>query len=146
MTNEPSYRLKLFLNYLPFIENWCYLHLVAYSLRSMLLQMLVSLGRRSRWYLHHTLLHFPSNSYIYFFIFLKIDIISWLMNYNSGPQSVVLDIVASLFSFHVYTFRIILAVPSKQDFCDCSTVSCKPVFSIHFLKSFVTVPINVQLT
>ena len=70
------------------------------------------------------------------------------MSYNSGPQPVVLGIVASFsFNFHFMsnTFRIILAVPSKQGFCNISTVTSKSSFCIHFLNCFVTVP-NAPIT
>ena len=65
------------------------------------------------------------------------------MTYNSGPQPVVLGIVASFsFNFHFMsnTFRIILAVPSKQSFCNISTVISKSSFCIHFSNCFFTVP------
>ena len=49
------------------------------------------------------------------------------------------------FHFISNTFCIILAVPSKQGFCNASIVKSRSNFSIHFLKSFVTVP-NVPIT
>ena len=70
------------------------------------------------------------------------------MSYNSGPQPVVLGIVASFsFNFHFVpnTFLIILAVPSKQGFCNISTVISKSSFYIHFCSYFVTVP-NAPIT
>ena len=70
------------------------------------------------------------------------------MSHNSGPQPVVLGIVASFsFNFHFTsnTFRIILAVPSKQGFCNISTVISKSSFCIHFSNCFVTVP-NAPIT
>ena len=70
------------------------------------------------------------------------------MSYNSGPQPVVLGIVASFsFNFHFMsnTFRIILAVPSKQGFCNISTVISKSSFCIHFSNCFVTIP-NAPIT
>ena len=66
---------------------------------------------------------------------------------NELQYGMVLGIVASFsFNFHFMsnTFRIILAVPSKQGFCNISTVISKPS-CIHFSNCFVTVP-NAPIT
>ena len=69
------------------------------------------------------------------------------MSYNSGPQPVVLGIVVSFsFNFHFMSNTLqILAVPSKQGFCNISTVISKSSFCIHFSNCFVTVP-NAPIT
>ena len=62
----------------------------------------------------------------------------------------IISIFSFLFSHFISkTYRITLAIPIKQGFCNASILNSKSSFSTHFSKCFVTVPnapVNTGIT